>query len=203
LITQAYLNTEIDLAKRIFIYYTDKLLDIYYVGNKNIQPWYNDSLTIDYLLNALMVCEIVNGSVFIGAKQMPISYLYGISARVREFLNYELRQIVYADLDQQDRISTQIPSEPSNVIVVKVPALGWAEWSVLITVDDATVVALPFNISMADIYSLSITINGDDPFGLAAPDTEGCHIIGSTLYWHNYYNLKINDRLIFKYQKIV
>ena len=102
MITQAYLNTEIDLAKRIFIYYTDKLLDAYSIGNKEIQPWYNDSLTIDYLLNALMVCEVVNGSVFIGANEMPISYLQGISSRVREFLNYELRQIVYAELVHQN-----------------------------------------------------------------------------------------------------
>jgi len=202
MITQAYLNTEIDLAKRIFIYYTDKLLDIYSVGNKEIQPWYNDSLTIDYLLNALMVCEVVNGSVFIGSNEMPVSYLQGISARVREFLNYELRQIVYAELDQDDHISTQIPSEPPTVIMVNTPPLGWAEWSIVITQDDVTEVALPFNISAADIYSLSITINGDDPFGLAAPDEEGCHIIGTTLYWHNYYNLKTDDVLVIKYQMI-
>lgn len=203
MITQAYLNTEIDLAKRIFIYYTDKLLDIYSVGNKNIQPWYNDSLAIDYLINALMVCDVINGSVFIGANEMPASYLSGISARVREFLNYELRQIVYAELDQNDYISIQTPSEPPAVIVVNSPALGWVEEQIEITVDDITEVALPFDIAIADIYSLSVTINGDDPISLAAPDEEGCHIIGSTLYWHNYYNLKIDDILVIKFQRII
>lgn len=203
MITQAYLNTEIDLAKRIFIYYTDKLLDVYSVGDKNIQPWYNDSLTIDYLLNALMVCDVINGSVFIGSNEMPASYLSGISARVREFLNYELRQIVYAELDQNDHISIQTPSEPPAVIVVNSPVLGWLEYPIEITVDDIAEVALPFDIAIADIYSLSVTINGDDPISLAAPDEEGCHIIGSTLYWHNYYNLKIDDILVIKFQRII
>jgi len=151
MITQAYLNTEIDLAKRIFIYHTDKLLDVISVGGRNIQPWYNDAIQVEYFLNALLSCNIINGSVFIGPNEMDQTWLSGVGSRVREFLNHELRQIVYSDLDESDHYTNYNPSEPPTVIIINTPALGWLEYPIEITEDDIAEVALPFDISIADI----------------------------------------------------
>lgn len=203
MITQSFLNTEVDLAKRIFIYYTDKILDILLVGDKDYENWYIDSLQIFCLTEAMMSVNVIDGKVYIGPEEVGEDFLLGLGSKVREYLNYELRQIVYAELDEDDETKGGvIPTTPP--IIINVPyALGWEYFEITVASDDVTTVALPFNIASADTKSLSVTVNDQDPDHLVDPAAEGCHIIGANLYWHNYYNLKSGDKIAIKYQRII
>ena len=201
MITQSFLNREIDLAKRIFIYYTDKLLDVISIAGKDNSPWYYDSMQIDYFLNALKSITLVDGAVFIGATEVGEAYLATVGANIREFLNYELRQIVYLELNAEDVITGIItPSEPP--IVISYPTAVWKHWPIAITSEAPATVALPFDISTADSNSLTVKINDQDPDHLVEPTEEGCHIIGAVLYWHNYYDLHLGDTLYISYQEL-
>ena len=203
MITQAYLNSEIDLAKRIFIYYSDKLLDKLSVAERDRTPWYIDSLQLDYFLSALLSLTLIDGVLYLGSEIVEPSYLEGVGQSVREFLNAELRQILYLELDEDDIIKDgTIPTEPPTVIVIGGSTYGWRHWDIVVTSEAQTVVPLPFNISQADSNSLTVTVNDQDPDHLTAMEQEGCTIVGRTLYWHNYYDLHIGDILVIIYQQI-
>lgn len=201
-ITQSFLNTEIDLAERIFTYYTDKLIDLLLVGEKDYQKWYTDSLQVFCLAESLKSLDVTDSKVYIGSHEVGESFLISIGSKVREYLNYELREIVYAELDEKDIIIEPIiPSTPP--IIIRIPTqTGWNHYEISITNNDVTTVALPFNIAIADTNSLSVTVNDHDPDHLVDPAAEGCHITGTTLYWHNYYNLKAGDKIFIKFQRI-
>lgn len=203
MITQSFLNTEVDLAKRIFIYYTDKIIDALLIGEKDYQQWYIDSLQIYCLTESLISLNLTDDKVCIGPTEVGESFLLSLGSKVREFLNYELREIVYAELDESDVIVAPIiPSTPP--IILRIPVqMPWDYKEIIVTADDVTTVTLPFNIAVADVNSLSVTVNDHDPDSLSAPEAEGCHIIGTTLYWHNYYNLKLNDKIVIKFQRII
>ena len=49
--TQDYLNTEIQLSRKIFMYYTDKMYDQLSIGNSNYKVWYRDGLQLYYLVS--------------------------------------------------------------------------------------------------------------------------------------------------------
>lgn len=203
MITQSFLNTEVDLAKRIFIYYTDKILDILLVGDKDYENWYIDSLQIFALTEAIISVNVIDGKVYIGPEEVGEDFLIGLGSKVREYLTYELRQIVYAELDAEDTLKEAVIPPTPPIIINRPYALGWEYFEIIVTTDDVTTVALPFNIAAADTKSLSVTVNDQDPDHLVDPSAEGCHIVGTTLYWHNYYNLKTGDKIAIKFQRII
>jgi hypothetical protein len=200
MITQGYLNSEIDLAKRVYIYYTDKLLDILEAGNNDYQQWYRDSIQINYFLKALLAINLIDDRIYIGSGEVNKEFVVGLGASIREFLDYELKEIViFGEQVLPDPIN---PPSPPIIIIKETTRLHWEYFDILITVDDPTTVALPFDIYVADRNSLMVTVNDNDPDNLVTPEEEGCHIIASTLYWHNYYELKTGDHLYIRFERI-
>ena len=203
MITQSFINSEADLAKRIFIYYTDKILDAMEIGDKDYQQWYRDSLQISFFLKGILSTNIVGDKLYLGSGEITEATFMQFGSKIREFLNYELRQIVYSELDATDNVTPPIiPTEPPIVIVTGGSNLGWAYWAITVTEDNPTFVLLPFNIAAADVNSLTVTVNDQDPDHLVDAEAEGCHIVGATLFWHNYYELKTGDIIVIRYQRI-
>lgn len=52
-----------------------------------------------------------------------------------------------------------------------------------------TITGLNFSIGNVDVDSVLLEVQGDDPDYTTTGD--GYHIIGSTLYWHNFYDLRV------------
>ena len=200
MITQSFLSSEIDLAKRIYIYYTDKLLDVLESGNKDYQQWYRDSIQINYFTKALLSVNLIDDKIYLGSGEVDQAFVLGLGASIREFLNYDLREIVL--LGEQVLPDPINPPSPPVIIVKEAIVLHWEYYDILITVDDPTTVALPFDIYVADANSLKVTVTDHDPSNLVAPDQLGCHIIASTLYWHDYYNLKAGNHVFINFKRI-
>lgn len=200
MITQTFLNREIDLAKRIFLYYSEKLLDSMYLGNKNHSPWEKDCRQIYVFVAGLLSVNLIDGEVYVGSHSVGDGFVSMCGSRVREFLNYELREIVYEELIP-DPINPDNPVQPP-IVVINGATPQWMYYPITIETDGQTVVPLPFDISDADINSLMVVVNDHDPNSLVDPDQEGCHIIDNVLYWHDYYDLKAGDVVEIRYQKL-
>ena len=203
MITSAYFNSEKDLAKRIYIYYTDKALDFIAVGSDAYTSWYKQSCTLYFLLKGLMSIRLENDKLYLGSEEIDEDLFYQYMTNVREYITYDIRELQYVDLDVLGSVkdATIIPTPPI-IISYSITNASWQYYVIDITVDDVTEVTLPFNFSEADPNSLNISVNSGDPVFIVDPGEEGLHIIGSTLYWHNYYNLKAGDKLSIRYLKI-
>ena len=90
MITISNLNYEISLAKKIFIHYSDKVLDcMLQMDRYEYEKWYRDSLIINCLTEALLALSIVDNKVFIGNKEVGEEYFRILRNKVREYLYYE------------------------------------------------------------------------------------------------------------------
>lgn len=203
MITEAYLNSEKDLAKRIYIYYTDKLLTFKSIGSDRYKDWYKKSMVLYFLTKGLLGIRYDDGDLYCGSKQVDEDFVYKFTANIREYINYDIREYQYIDLDVIGNVKdTAIIPAPPIIISYSIDSAGWQYYVVDITVDDVTEVTLPFDYGEADPNSLNLTVNDGDPVYLVSPSEEGFHIIGSTLYWHTYYNLKAGDQISIRYLKI-
>ena len=203
MITSEYLNSEKDLAKRIFIYYTDKLLSLMSVGSDSYINWYKKSCMLYFLLKGLFSFRLVDGVLYIGSEEASEDLLYSYTANIREFVTYDVRELQYINLDVVGNVKdTVIIPTPPILISYTINSAAWKYYIIDVTVDDVTTVTLPFDFAEADPNSLNITVNDGDPVFLVSPSEEGIHIIGSTLYWHTYYNLKAGDKISIRYLKI-
>jgi len=203
MITPEYLNSEKDLAKRIFIYYTDKLLAFLNVGSDSYIEWYKKSCNLYYLLKGLTSFRLTNGVLYLGSEEVTQDLLYQYTANVREYITYEIRELQYINLDVVGNVKdcVIIPTPPI-LISYTINSAAWKYYIVDVLIDDVTTVALPFDFNEADPNSLNLTVNDGDPVFLVSPSEEGIHIIDSTLYWHTYYNLKAGDKISIRYLKI-
>lgn len=204
MITPEYLNSERDLAKRIFLYYTDKMIAYLNVGSDKYKDFYKKSCSLYFMVKGLLSVQLDDdGVLFIGSEEIDENILYNFSRKIREYINYEIRELQYADLDTIGDIKDiSIISSPPILITYTSAYYGWQYYTIDITIDDITEVALPFDFDEADKNSVSITVNDGDPVYIVDPLEEGVHIIDSTLYWHTFYNLKAGDRISIRYLKI-
>lgn len=61
-----------------------------------------------------------------------------------------------------------------------------------------TITGLNFDISTIDIDTVLLTVQGDDSFYTISG--EGYHIVGTTLYWHSFYDLKVGMNVVIKWR---
>lgn len=203
MITSEYLNSEKDLAKRVYIYYTDKLLSFLNVGSDSYISWYKKSCNLYFLLKGLMSFRLEDDVLYLGSEETNEDLLYQYTANVREFITYDIREYQYINLDVLGNVKdTVIIPTPPILISYTINGASWKYYVVEVTQDDVTTVTLPFDFNEADPNSLNLTVNDGDPVLLSSPAEEGMHIINSTLYWHTYYNLKDGDKISIRYLKI-
>lgn len=203
MITSEHFNSERDLAKRIFIYYTDKLLSYLTVGSDSYISWYKKSCNLYFLLKGLFSFRLDNDVLYMGSQEVDEDLFYQYMSNVREYITYDVRELQYINLDVVGNVNdTAIIPTPPILISYTINSAAWKYYVVDVLVDDVTEVTLPFDFDEADPNSLNLTVNDGDPVFLASPLEEGMHIIDSTLYWHTYYNLKAGDKISIRYLKI-
>ena len=203
MITDDYLNSEKDLAKRIFIYYTDKLLAFQSVGSDSYLQWYIKSCNLYFLLKGLISIRLEDDELYIGSELIDEDALYMYTSNIREYITYDIRELQYIDLDVLGNVKdAAIIPAPPIIISYSITNAEWKYYIVTVPSDDVTEVTLPFDYGEADPNSLLITVNDGDPVYIVTPSEEGVHIIDSTLYWHTFYNLKAGDKISIRYLKI-
>lgn len=201
MVTQEQLNTEIDLAKRIYLYYFDKYATLLTVGSDKYLSWYKDLCILYFLSKGLKSIRIDDGLMYIGDTKIDENFYGRFCLGIREFITSDISDIVYAELDIYGNIKDiSSPSTPPTIVTYQGFNQDWRSASIAVTVDDTLQFSLPFNISNVDEDSVSVFTSLDTtPIPFTAPEDEGIHIIGSTLYWHTYYNLKAGDIIYIQY----
>lgn len=196
MITQEYLDKEIELAKEIYIYYFEKLADNISTGSNKYITWYKDLCSLYFICKSMLAVRISNGLLYLGDTTIEDSDVRQMSSDIREYLDYDLMGINYSLINPNP---SPIPAPPVY------PTLDSNDWkSAIVTVptDDITMVVLPFYLIDTDPDSILITVSDHNPMHMVATELEGCHIVDNILYWHEYYNLKQGDRILFQYLSI-
>ncbi len=203
MITQEILNTELDLAKKIYIYYLDKLAAYESVGSNRYMSWYKDLCVLYYLTDQLQLVRFDNGLMYIGSQEIDEDDFSTITRNIREFIDYDVRDLVYAELDADGKIKDFYSSNPATPPVIVSYQQFNENWqSVLITVteDNRTEFTVPFNIANVDTNALIVTVSTDsNPIPVVSMGSEGVTFVGSTMYWHTYYNVKAGDIIRIQY----
>ncbi len=197
--TQDYLNSEIELTSKIFLYYTEKTLDYLRVNNDKYKKWYKDSLQLSFLLSLLKAVEIVDiDTNVIGYKEFTDNILAKTFYKVREYwlsdIDADYFPVTITDITVTDIQPPYYPFIPD-----------WKEVYIDITEDNTTAITLPFVYANIDPQSIIISVVGAMDIVNIAPDNEeGCRIIGNIMYWNsgNYFHLDSGDRIFIKYLQI-
>jgi len=192
--TQDYLNREISLAKKILIYYTDKIATYLSVGSGKYIQWYIDSLQLYFLLNLLLNISLDSDKIYLGGEEIEEDTLHTTFNKVREYWTF-LIDLGY-DVGEIGDITEPTFIEPYQS--------DWKEFTVSIDINRITQFTLPVNVGeISDPEAVIVYVND---YGTPIPnvDTEenGYHITGSTFYWHNYYDLLVGDKVHVKYKQI-
>ena len=196
MILAQYLDKEIELATKIFLFYTEKAVDYQSVNSLKYQQWYIDSLQIHLLLELLKDVNLNEGN-WLGYQEITDRYLVNIFYKIREYWLSEIDSD-YSFTDLSDIVI------PTN-ITYKPFAGDWKEVTVTISANNTTVIPLPFNYDNIDPESLIVSIVGAmDPVNEAPDDEPGFRIIENSLHWNtgNYYNLDTGDKVFMKYLQI-
>ena len=194
--TQDYLDSEILLAKKIFMYYTDKVYDYLAIGSDKYQIWYNDSLQLYFLLNLLESVLLYNGIPYIGSYEVSLSTMRNVFDKVREYYRTEVEAIgEYGNIEDYVTTGTTVPyTTPYQA--------KWKKVNYDITVDGTLTFNLPFTYANIDPKSLRVSIEGySSEEGLEAE--EAYRIVGNTFYWNHYFNLNSGMRVTFHYLQII
>lgn len=200
MILQSYLDSELKLAKQVYLYYTDKIISYTTIGSNKYIKWYIDSLELYVLVKFLEnIVSDSSGICYIGAEIVSENSVKLVFEKVREYYKTDINTN-YIFLDSP----TPSPTTPVPYIVPFIP--DWKEFKVTITEDAVTTVTLPVSISIMDKESIQMTVNGiSDPDYNDDDTLSGYHIIENTLYWHNsnFYNLMTNTIIRIQYLQIV
>lgn len=197
MITQEQLNTEIDLSKRIYLYYFDKYATYLTIGSDKYLSWYKDLCILYFLLRGLKSIRIVDGLMYIGDKEIDEDFYGNFKSAIREYITSDISDIVYAELDIYGNIKDiSSPSTPPVIVTYqgfnREPMVSVID----IVMDNTTAITVPFNINDVDANSLIVTTSTDgDPIPMVAPEEEGVHFVGTVMYWHTYYELKSGDKV--------
>lgn len=200
MITQDIINTEFDLAKRIYVYYLDSMNNCLYTGSNKYVKWYKDLCILYFLTEALNSVRIVDSTMYIGNDEIDADNFHNITKNIREFINYDVRELVYAELDADRKIKDySSPLIPPTIVSYQSFNQDWLSVLITIDVDDKTEVTVPFDIDNVTTASISVTVNDNDPIPVTSALEEGVHFVNSTMYWHTYYNLKAGDVVRIQY----
>jgi len=200
MITQEQLNTEIDLAKRIYLYYFDKYATLLTIGSDKYISWYKDLCILYFLSRGLKAIRIESDKLYIGDSEIDDDTFNLFCLNVREYITSDISDIVYAELDQYGNIKDYSrPATPPTIVTYEGFNQSWESVVIEVLADDQDEVTLPFNIASVNTNSIRIVVNDNDPIPMVDPLEEGVHIIGTTLYWHTYYNLKSGDKIYIQY----
>jgi len=197
MVTQSQLNTEIDLAKRIYLYYFDKYATYLTIGSDKYLQWYKDLCILYFLVRGLKSVRIVDDLLYIGDTEIDETMYAKFGSLVREYVTSDIGDIVYAELDIYGNIKDiSSPSTPPVIVTYqgfnKEPMVALVD----VVMDNTTAITVPFNINNIDTDSIVITTSTDgDPIPMVAPEEEGVHFVGTTMYWHTYYELKAGDKV--------
>jgi len=197
MVTQSQLNTEIDLAKRIYLYYFDKYATYLTIGSDKYLQWYKDLCVLYFLVRGLKSVRIVDDLLYIGDTEIDETMYAKFGSLAREYVTSDISDIVYAELDIYGNIKDiSSPSTPPVIVTYqgfnKEPMVALID----IVMDNTTAITVPFNINNVDVDSLVITTSTDgDPIPMVDPEEEGVHFVGTTMYWHTYYELKAGDKV--------
>lgn len=200
MITQQTLSSEFDLAKRIYIYYLDKLSDYVSIGSDKYISWYKDLCILYFLTDYIQSLRINTDKLYIGNTEVNEDSFAIVSYNIREFITNDIRDIIYVDLDSTMKVKDySSPIIPPTIVTYQSVGSYISNVIIKITEDDIAILTVPFNIANVDINSVKLTVNDGDPMYVTDPLQEGFHIVGTNLHWHSYYNLKINDILQLEY----
>jgi hypothetical protein len=200
MITQEYLNSEIDLAVRIYLYYQEKMEQFIQIGSDDYLVWYKDLCVLFFLTKSLLSIQMVDNLLYSGSAEVTEDDLLKITGSVREYLTYELKSIVYSELDTDGNVTNPtVPGAPVTTITYTTFTQDWRSCIVVVPADDVQILTIPFDSDLTDPDATRVTVNDNDPISLSSPLEEGCHLSGTTLYWHTYYNLKAGDRVFIQY----
>lgn len=192
MITQTYLNDEIDLASRIFLFYSDKMLEYAGINSFVYLKWYIDSMQLHFLLEVLQAIELDGEDNYLGYDTVTDDFILGVFYKVREYYLADVDE-EYVQTDLNDIIiptgNTYTPY-PSNWQYVNIP----------ITSDGTTQFTLPFD--MADIDANSIVVTVDDSNPIPTNTGEGYYIDNNIFYWTYYFDLNTDNIVHIKYLKI-
>lgn len=202
MISQETINAELDLAKRIYLYYLDKYADTLSIGSANNIKWYKELCQLYFITDCIQMVSIRDGELYIGSEVIDDEDWRTMTSLIREFVNYDIRDIVYTELDTDSKVKDyNSPLVPPIIVSYQTFNQNWESQLITVTEDDITEVTVEFNIADVDADSIIVTVNDGNPILVVAPEDEGIHFIGTTMYWHTYYNLKIDDVIQIQYLK--
>lgn len=192
MITQAYLTDEISLARKIFMYYTDRLYNYLAVGSDKYQVWYRDSLQLYFLLMLEESVILYDGVSYLGYYEMTDDVLRTVFDKVREYYLVECEvEGSYGD----PQIEVIVPTTRDLYLV------DWKEITFEIVSDNTTSFTLPFVHANIDPETLMVSVEGYTAIS-KEESVEAYHITNNVFYWHHYFNLDIGNNVHFKYKQI-
>lgn len=202
MISQEIINAELDLAKRIYLHYLDKYSDMLSIGSSNNTKWYKELCQLYFITDCMQMVYIESGKIKIASEIITDQDWRTITSLVREFVNYDIRDIVYTSLDSDFKVKDYTsPLVPPIIVSYQTLNQNWESQLITITQDDVASVTVEFNIANVDIDTIRVTVNDNDPVLVVSPASEGIHFVGTTMFWHTYYNLKIDDVIQIQYLK--
>jgi len=200
MITEEKLNSEIDLSKRIYLYYLDKMSSFISIGSDKYIARYKDLCVLYFLCRGLISIRTIDSKFYIGDQEIDEDVLMAFTSRIREYLNNDIKDIVYVELDSHGNVKDYTrPIIPPTIVSYQNYNQDWRSTIITIDIDDVNSITLPFNISDVDPDSIRVVVNDNDPIPLVQSNEEGVTIVGSTLSWHTYYNLKAGDKVFIQY----
>ena len=195
-ITQRYLDNELALAKKIFIYYSDKLVYYTGIGSRQYERWYTDKLQLYCLVKYLENIIVDGESCYLGAEEITSDQVLEIFHKVREYYKSD----VDTDYEIGEISITETPS------YIRPFVADWKEFEITITESRPSTITLPVSVDIMDKESIQMVVNGiSDPSYNDNPADIGYHIIDNILYWHssNFYDLLPGDVIRIQYLQIV
>ena len=200
MITQDDLNREIDLSKKIYLEYLYKLATYLSIGSGSYVRWYIDLCVLYYLTDALQSIRLDSNKLYLGNYEVNENFYALVTKHIHEFITYDIREVVYAELDTDSKVKDfSSPMTPPILVTYQPNEQQWQSIDITIETDDITQLTLPFNISDVVSATVMLTVGDGDPLYIVNENEEGYHIVGNTLFWHTYYNLKIGDVINIKY----
>jgi len=192
MITQAYLDYEIALVRKTFMYYTDRLYNYLTIGSDKYQQWYRDSLQLYFLMMLEESVILIDRVSYIGYYEMTDDVLRSTFDRIREYYRTEVETVgEYGD----SNITIIVPTTRDLYLV------DWKEVTIDIVEDNTLSFTLPFLISNIDPETLIVNVDDSDPIPCNV-ELDGYHITNNIFYWHHYFDLNIGNRVYFKYKQI-
>jgi len=200
MISQETISSELDLAKRIYLYYLDKYADMLSIGSSSNIKWYKELCQLYFISDAMQSVYIKDDELYVGSVVIDDNDWNVMTSLIREFVNYDIREIVYAELDSDKKVKDySSPLVPPIIVSYQTFNQSWESQLITVTEDDLDEFEVEFDISDVDPDTIRVTVNDNDPVLVVAPEDEGIHFVGNIMYWHTYYSLKTDDVIQIQY----